>query len=442
MKGIAGTMLRLLYVSRMQRWLTGLGLAAMLVVLGAPTLGWHQDAHSLIALAGAVGVMMIAIAPVVAGPMLFCSMAAQRTTALIPHGRLKLVLGAVGAQLLLAVFIAAGLGAMNRAPVHTVFAIAFGALTVFFLVLSLSMYYRPLLVSWLLLLFLPRMLASAFPQLHLGTRIASPTGLVVVLAASMLAWLLYGNSVIKSRRRTPRPWNAVGLGPPTTGPYTPRDAMLIALTGNANFRRVIILVVLLLGTVFIGLTLITAGAPQPGGNPAFVFALTICFMAALIPGTCSGIMARRARRLWLTAGTGRAELFGAIESQCWRLIFFALGTALLMAVPLVAVSNHSAPGLITLIAMATLPLSSGSALVYAGLLYIRGNRFVDILIIGGNVLLLMAVELSASANSQAFPPLLAIQIILVPLLRQVARGRWNRIDWLLLRQPLTAARLT
>lgn len=442
MKGIAGTMLRLLYVSRMQRWLTGLGLAVMLVALGAPKPGWHQAAHSLIALAGALGVMMVVVAPVVAGPMLFCSMAAQRTTALIPHGRLKLVLGAVCSQLLLAMFIAAGLGAMNGAPVHTVFAIAFGALTGFFLVYSLSMYYRPLLLAWLPLLLLPRLLAAAFPQLHLGTRIASPRGLVVVLAASMLAWLVYGISVMKSRRRTLRPWNTVGLGPPTPGPYTPRDAMLIELTGNANFRRVIILVVLFFGIVFIGLTLITAGAPQPGGNPEFVFALVICFMAALIPGTCSGIMARRARRLWLTAGTGRAELFSAIESQCWRLIFFALGTALLMAVPLVAVSNHSAPGLITLVAMATLPLSCGSALVYAGLLYIRGNRFVDILIIGGNVLLLMAVALSASADSHAFPPLIGIQIILVPLLRQVARGRWNHIDWLLLRQPLTAARLT
>jgi hypothetical protein len=455
MKGIAGTILRLLYVSRMQRWLAGFGLAVMLSALGALTLGWHQATHSLIALAGAVGVVIVVIAPIVAGPILFASLAAPRTTALIPHGRMKLVLGAACTQLLLAMFIAAGLGAMKDAPVHTVFAIAFGALTFFFLGFSLSMYYWPALLVWLPLLWLPRMLAFAFPQLHLGARLVSPRGLLALLAASVLAWVVYGIHIMKSRRGTLRGWNTVGLGsiaanssrsgasiPPTPRTYTARDALRILLTGNANIRRVIVRFVLFLGAVFIGLTLITADAPQPGGNPAFVFASTLGFMAALIPGVWSGVLGRRARRLWLTAGAGRAELFAAIEGQCWRLIFFAFGMALLMDVPLVAVSNHSAPALNTLVAMATLPLSCGSAVLYAGLLYVRGNRFVDILIIGANTLLLMAVELSAAVNSHAFPALLGSQIILVALLRQVARGRWNHIDWLMLRPPLAAARMT
>ncbi len=453
MKGIAATMLRLLYVSRLQRWLAAFGFAVMLIALGALTLGWQQAAHGLIALAGALGVMIVVIAPVVAGPILFGSLAAPRTLTLIPQGRLKLVLGAFCSQLLLAGFIAAGLGAMNEAPARIVFAIAFGGLTFFFLGLSLSMYYRLAIVIWLPLLWLPRILASEFPQLHLGTRMVTGGGLAVVVGASVLAWLAYGINFVKLRRGTLSAWNTVGLGSiaksrrsgasalrtPLT--YAPRDAMRILLTGNANIRRGIILVELLFGAVFIFLTLITAGAPQPGGNPAFVFAIVICFMAALVPGLCAGVMALRARRLWLASGTGRAELFTAIESQCWRFIFFPDGTPLLMAVPLVAVSNHSAPAVNMLVAMAVLPLSCGSALVYTSLLYVRGNRLLDILIYGANTLFLAVVAFAAAVNSHAFPALLGIQIILVPLLRQVARGRWNRIDWLLLRQPLSRARL-
>jgi hypothetical protein len=455
MKGIAATMLRLLYVSWMQRWLAGFGFAVMVIALGALIPGRHPAAHSLMALAGALGVMLVVIGPVVAGPMLFSSMTAPRAMALIPHGRLKLVLGAFGSQLLLAAFVAAGLGAMHDAPIRTVFAIAFGALTAFFLGFSMSMYYRLAFLIWLPLLLLPWIMAAVSPQLHLGTRMASPSGLVLVVAISVLAWVVYGTSFVTLRRAKLPALNIVGLGsmtakyrrsgaalPLTPLTYTPRDAMRILLTGNAKIHRGIILVVLFFGIVFFFLTLITAGAPQPGGNPAFAFAFLICFMAALIPGISSGTMVRRgARRLWLTSGKGRAELFTAIEMQCWKLLFFAIGAALLMAVPLLAVSNHSAPALNMLVALAALPLSSGSAVIYACLLYVRGNRFVDILITVANTLLLMLVTCSAVANWHAFPPLIGFQIILVPLLRRVAQRRWNRIDWLLSRQPLAAARL-
>jgi len=436
MKGIAETMLRLLYVSRMQRWLTGFGLAVMLAAL---YVGRHPGAHGLVALAGTLGAMIVVIGPVVAGPLLFSAMTAPRTMALIPHGRLKLVLGAFGSQLVLAAFIAASLHAMNDAPTVTVFALAFGALTAFFLGFSLTIYYRLAWVWLPLLLLAPRML-PAYP--HLGIRLTSPQGLVLVVAISALAWVGYGISLVK-RRRIPLSSRSRAAIPRTPVTYTPRDAMRIMLNGDAKVRRGIILAVLFFGAVFFLLTLITAGAPRPGGNPALAFALTTCFMAALMPAVGSGMLARRgARRLWLTSGKGRAELFVAIESQCWRLLFFAVGAGLLMAVPLLAMSHHSVPAPIALVALAVLPLSCGSAAMYACLLYVRGNRFVDILIVAANTLLLLGVAFSAAVSSPAFPFLIGTQIILVPLLRQVAARRWNRIDWLFLRQPPAAARLT
>jgi hypothetical protein len=453
-KGIAATILRLLYVSRMQRWLAGIGFTAFLVSLGTLTRGWQEAEHFLIALAGVLGSFIVVIAPIVAGPILFSSMAAPRNMALIPHGRLKLLLGAMCSQLLLAAFIGAGLGAMKFAPAPAVFAIAFGALTFFFLGFCLAFQYRLVFLFWLPFLVLPRILSAAFPQLHLASRIATPRGLIVVVAASLLAWVVYGIRFVKSRRARRPVWSTVGLGSiaarlsrpsafvlraPRT--FTPRGAAQILLTGNANFRRVILLAVLVFGAFFIFLTLITAAAPQPGGNPAYLFAFVICFMAALIPGIISGVMARRARLLWLSSGKGRAELFTALELQCWRFMFLAIGAALLMAVPIVALGNHSAPAPNIVVAMAAVPLSCGSALVYTGLLYIRGNRFADLLIITANAILLALVALSAVVDSHAFPALIGSQIILVPVLRWVAQGRWNRIDWLLLRQPLAAARL-
>ncbi len=144
MRGIAGTVLRLLYVSPMQRWLLGLGLILMAGGLWAQVPGLQPTARSLSGAAAMLGIAIAVIAPVVGGPMLFGRMSWPRAVWLIPHGRLKLALGAFCAQLLLALFVAVTLGVvlssgsaphappgnMESGLFAKVFAIAFCGLTV------------------------------------------------------------------------------------------------------------------------------------------------------------------------------------------------------------------------------------------------------------------------------------------------------------------------
>jgi len=216
-KGIAVTILRLLYVSRRQRWLVGVGLLVTLCALGALARGAHEIARPLFVLAGVLGIVVTVIAPVVAGPLLFRSLSAPRTIALIPHGRLKLALGAFGAQLLLALFTGAGMGLLHSydgfhpggafadagALAGAFCALAFGALTLYFMIFSWAMRWPLGPFIWLPLLFVPRMAAMIFPGLTLGPWLRTPQGLGVVIAVSLLAWLLFTLRYVRSREIRP-----------------------------------------------------------------------------------------------------------------------------------------------------------------------------------------------------------------------------------------------
>ncbi len=182
MRGIAGTILRLLYVSTMQRWLLGLGLILTFPALGAGLAGWHPVEQVLLGRGRHAGIVITVIAPVVGGPMLFGRLSGPRSVWLIPYGRLKLALGAFCAQLLLALFIAVAFGAvlssgvaphpppagsMASGLVATVFCVVFCGLTVYFLSWYWALQFRyGGLVAVLIYVVVPRLLALAFPHAH------------------------------------------------------------------------------------------------------------------------------------------------------------------------------------------------------------------------------------------------------------------------------------
>jgi hypothetical protein len=222
--------------------------------------------------------------------------------------------------------------------------------------------------------------------------------------------------------------------------YTQREAIRIVLSGNANIRRAIVLIILFFAAISVIMTWLSRGAPHPD-RAAALWAFIVCLVAAIVPGALSGMMIRRAKRLWLTAGKARLELFTTVEAQCWQLMFFSAAVAALTAVPMVAFEAHLDSLLPTLVAIVILPLSCGAGMLYMGLLCIRGNRFFDILMMLATGLYMVVVVFSAAAGAHVVPVLVGVQIVLLPIMRAAARWRWTRIDWMLLRLPLTAQRM-
>jgi hypothetical protein len=189
-KGVAATMLRLLYVSRLQLWLFAAGMGAVALATGAMVRGWVPDARPLFGLAAALGIVTAVIAPCVTGPILFQSLYTPRAIALIPHGRLKLVVGALCSQLVVAALAGGGLGLLHArsglqpgaplidtlAQAGAGFVIAFCALTAFFMIFSWVIQYRLGAVIWLPFIMVPRMLAILFPGFDFGHWIGSAAG--------------------------------------------------------------------------------------------------------------------------------------------------------------------------------------------------------------------------------------------------------------------------
>jgi hypothetical protein len=469
-KGVARTILQLLYVSGLQRWLLGVGLILTLFGIGAQAAGWHPAAQPLFAVAAILGILCTVIAPIVVNGILFRSFSAPRAVQLIPYGRLKLALGAFGAQLLLALFIAITVGTMllfrvapyNAPPsgstagslMATVFAIVFSGLTLYFLTFYSALQFPRggfvLFLGWFIT---PQLLSRAFAQLHLGALLVTRTGLSAVSMVSLLAWLVFAITYVRSRHIKLPQWSQIGLGPSppravadntAVSPepqYSRPAAIRTLLTGLVDIRlRTWTPVFIFLA--FIGLMLLTAGAKEN----SLLWALLICMFSGFFPVILSGLMTARARFLWLTAGLGRAELFTAVEMQSWRMIFIVAGIAMACAIPLLAFSIHAHPANIRFFPVLAMPLVSGAAVVYVSLLYVRGRRRIgDNLIVAGFAAAVFAEIISVvsdpGSTTTVLPSLLGAQVILVPLLRRVAQRRWQNIDWLINRPIRPAAKL-
>ena len=81
-------------------------------------------------------------------------------------------------------------------------------------------------------------------------------------------------------------------------------------------------------------------------------------------------------------------------------------------------------------------------MIYAGMSYIRGHRLAGALMAAVCVVLWFIDILNGSSGAIMAPSqLLAIQIILVPVLRLLALRQWQDIDWLLNRPKRLPVRL-
>jgi hypothetical protein len=456
MRGIARTVVQLVYGSGLQRWLLGIGL--MLTVLGTvPRItGRNAALQDLCAFTGLVGVAIAVISPIVVGVIMFRAFSAARSVQLIPRGRWKLILGAFSAQLLLALFIALSVSTLVSGTIDTGFAakafvITFSALTIFFVGFYSALNFRFGLLTWPIYILAAPVFYRAFQQAHLGALLLTPIGRLMGLTVSVLAWPVFAIGYIRQRHITVPDWKLVGQASSraqrtstnaktAAAPerYGRKQAVRVLLTGVANIRRQMVLFVLIISLAFLAAMLITTHF-NVASRTAFVRAFIICLFAGVVPAAPTGLMTRRAKSLWLTGRIGREELFTAVERQSWSMMLWVAGAAMALAMLALSFSLHAVPTPAQLLGILVVPLTAGASLIYVSLLLVRGKRFADTVLATGYTALLMVEMFSALAQSPTsiLPSLLTANIIAIPLLRHMGLRRWHNIDWLIHKRSAT-----
>jgi hypothetical protein len=174
---------------------------------------------------------------------------------------------------------------------------------------------------------------------------------------------------------------------------------------------------------------------SPDGGPLPVVFVNIL---AWIVASLAGLVARRARMLWLRAGLDRAGLFVLGE----RTAIYAGGLMLLSAaVMLTTYSIAVRPELaMAILVFVIAQLAFATALLYFGLSLTRGWTVTDIF--GGIGLgllwilqMILLLPQNIIARPTVAPVVIGISLLLALLLRLHARGRWLSADWHLVRPP-------
>ena len=166
---------------------------------------------------------------------------------------------------------------------------------------------------------------------------------------------------------------------------------------------------------------------------AWVFFLTII---SVTTGAVASLAATRGRALWLRARWTRAELFRQVENSFWRYNCYTLGVLLLL---LVAIGDWlSLPTRVLAFGMGLLAV--GTALsTYIGLIVTARIGWRDAALAVVVILALMRTAYLASWPATPTATMIAYELGLVALalvVREVARRRWGRLDWMLCRPEI------
>lgn len=186
------------------------------------------------------------------------------------------------------------------------------------------------------------------------------------------------------------------------------------------------IVPIVIATYFMNVFAVMApSAPSP-----WVFFLTIISVTS---GAVATLAATRSRALWLRARWTRAELFRHVEGSFWRYNCYTLGMLLLL---LVGLGHYVAvPTRVLAFGMGLLAL--GSALsTYLGLIVTARIGWSDATFAVAAMLALMGAAVYVSAPTTPSTTIVAFEAGLAALafvLRELARRRWTRLDWMLCR---------
>jgi hypothetical protein len=455
-RGIVRTVIQLVWFGGLQRVLFVIG--GVLTLISALGLAASSDkgVAPLFALAGLLGTVALVAAPILLDGMLFRSLSAPRAVGLIPNGRLQLILGALLTQALLALLITASVselylfnGMLTPAMSAAIWVTAFGALSSVFLLFYYASVFRLGAFVVIGCILAVQLLFRVFPLLHARDLFGAASGISCLFGASLVAWLVFGVQHLRARHigapfqgnisvEERNFWYGLWLTAPRTARRTSRfdrrNAMRMLLRGPLRAIPSVssaVVCAVLFGIIFFS---------GDHGRPNWHFLANFMFALAGPPvGLAAYPMLRRAKSLWLNAALDRTELFRLVEAQSWRLALTIMGVALALAA--IAALFHP-PSVVTLgWTLLALPVGN-AAMIYTTLLYARGRRLLDLLIVG-TVTLLWLVEFIVSRtdiDGSVMAPLLGAQLLLAPVLRAVAQRRWRSIDWLINRPQPVAAR--
>jgi hypothetical protein len=154
---------------------------------------------------------------------------------------------------------------------------------------------------------------------------------------------------------------------------------------------------------------------------------------SVLCGATASLAATRSRALWLRTQCTRAELFARVERAFWRYNSYALGTLLVM---LVVVGKYLAlPTSTIAFGLGLLALATALS-TYLGLTITSTIGWIQAGAAALTMLGLMTVAIYASSPATSVTTIIALELalaVLAVIFRQLARRRWNGLDWMLCR---------
>lgn len=364
-------------------------------------------------------------------PALFARLASSHSLYVLPHGRTKLLASAVATVALTSLF-AAGIVVMYyyKTPLtldlifERAFAVSF--VTASFLYVVLWLTGKGGAIGLLVGAFV--MVATLVLPLRF---IAMPsTSLAIPWTACALLWTTFGAGfLLAPRLKAPlgrwRQTLAEILGSTYRG-----GGEIDFLVGTARPWTLAAgqIVPIAIATYIMSLA---SWAPL-----AWVFFLTII---SVTTGAVASLAATRGRALWLRARWTRAELFRRVENAFWRYNCYTLGVLLLL---LVAIGDWLAlPTRVLAFGMGLLALGTTLS-TYIGLIVTARIGWRDAALAVIVILALMRTAVHVSWPTTPTATIVAYELglaALALLVREVARRRWSRLDWMLCR-PDTVVR--
>ena len=169
----------------------------------------------------------------------------------------------------------------------------------------------------------------------------------------------------------------------------------------------------------------TSSGPSP-----WVFFLTI---VSVTTGAVASLAATRSRALWLRARWTRAELFTHVERAFWRYNCYTLAVLLVLLAVIGDAIGVPTPVLAFGMGLLALGTTLGT---YIGLIVTARIGWKDVVLAVLVMLVLMRTAVHASSPATPTTTIAAFEVGLAAIafvLREIARRRWSRLDWMLCR---------
>jgi hypothetical protein len=420
----------------LQRWLTVIG-AGMLVAGQLFGLPFNVPGSTLpMTFFGATLMMVV---PLLAGGVFLRMLSMSRALLLRPHARRRLLAGFVGILVLvtctwmlcywLAFLPAPPRYKPNAAAYLLMFAMTFG----FGTQCAVGLFIASRSPLWTLLVLFAWQLPGLLLHLLGVEDAARLLGGPVSLATSVLVWMVFAAWYLRARHIHASSWgskeqstpNSTARSQVATAPVSREQAMLRWAMGGSTPLR-IGLQCLLAAVVMLAIQWVFAHDSGEHSLHAMMFGTLS--VVAWVSGAVSSTMAAHARSLWLQARRSRLQLHAWMEWQMAKVALVIFAAVLLVAAALwLTMPRPRLPPAYLFCAL----LAPGLGAAWLGLMQQHRRSLFDALaglaVIAGWFYGLVQPLYTMSAIARW--DILAAQLGLALLLREVAYVRWRSADW-------------